>query len=134
MFITELWQSIFTPGTTPALLKATHASFILLILSLIWLIYLSGSIHFINLLVIAVLLYATVIWFVNELEQVKLKSNDDIEQEEDQAEQTEKTEKSEETEPKNQTKQSEQTEQAEQTQSSTTGSKGSSSAPRKRKV
>lgn len=78
-FFVELWESIFTPGTTPALIKATHASFIMLILSLVSLIYLSRSIHFINLLVIALLLYGSVIWFINELNQAKLKDNETLE-------------------------------------------------------
>lgn len=77
-FIEELWQSVFTPGTTPALIKATHGSFALLIASLIWLIYLSRSIHFVNLLVIALLLYGTVFWFIKELERTKLMSNEEL--------------------------------------------------------
>lgn len=77
-FIEELWQSVFTPGTTPALIKATHGSFALLIASLIWLIYLSRSIHFVNLLVIALLLYGTVFWFIGELERTKLMSNEEL--------------------------------------------------------
>ncbi|CAX39905.1 V-type ATPase assembly factor, putative [Candida dubliniensis CD36] len=77
-FFVELWESVFTPGTTPALITATHVSFILLIISLLVLIFLTKSIHFINLLVIAVLLYASVFWFINELQQVKLKSNDEL--------------------------------------------------------
>lgn len=88
-FITELWESVFTPGTTPALIKATHASFILLIISLISLIFLSRSIHFVNLLIIAILLYAAVIWFIKELEQVKLKDNDQLDAEGKEAEGTE---------------------------------------------
>lgn len=71
-FIVELWESIFTPGTTPSLIKATHASFVLLILSLSWSLYVSRSIHFFNLLVIATLLYCAVIWFIYELKNVKL--------------------------------------------------------------
>ncbi|KHC54425.1 hypothetical protein MGE_05664 [Candida albicans P75010] len=81
-FFVELWESVFTPGTTPALITATHASFILLIISLLVLIFLTKSIHFINLLVIAVLLYASVFWFINELQQVKLQSNNELSQKE----------------------------------------------------
>ncbi|OBA23593.1 hypothetical protein METBIDRAFT_36935 [Metschnikowia bicuspidata var. bicuspidata NRRL YB-4993] len=77
-FFVELWESIFTPGTSPALMKATHASFILLLLSLLFLIFYSGSIHFINLFVIASCLYAAVIWFVNELKNIKLKDNEEL--------------------------------------------------------
>lgn len=80
-FFIELWESVFTPGTTPALIKATHASFIMLIISLLSLIYLTRSIHFINLLVIALMLYGSVIWFINELNQAKLKDNSTLEKE-----------------------------------------------------
>lgn len=77
-FFVELWESVFTPGTSPALMKATHASFIMLLLSLLFLIFYSGSIHFINLFVIASCLYAAVIWFVNELKNIKLKDNEEL--------------------------------------------------------
>lgn len=86
-FIEELWQSVFTPGTTPALIKATHGSFALLIASLLWLIYLSRSIHFVNLLVIALLLYGTVFWFIKELERTKLMSNEELDEKNEQREQ-----------------------------------------------
>lgn len=36
------------------------------------------SIHFINLLVISVCLYAAVIWFIEELKKAKLKSNEEL--------------------------------------------------------
>lgn len=91
-FIVELWESIFTPGTTPALLKATHASFILLLLSLLSLIYYTRSIHFINLFVIAGLLYGSVIWFVNELKHTKLESNEALAGEKEKEEKKEKEE------------------------------------------
>lgn len=91
-FLVELWESIFTPGTTPALLKATHVSFVLLHLSLISLIYLTRSIHFINLLVIALLLHGAVIWFVNELKQAKLKDNTELAAETEKVAEGEKTE------------------------------------------
>lgn len=77
-FFVDLWESIFTPGTTPALLKATHGSFVLLLLSLLFLVYYSGSIHFINLFIIAAILYALVIWFVAELRRVKLIDNKEL--------------------------------------------------------
>lgn len=77
-FFVELWESIFTPGTSPALMKATHASFILLLLSLAFLIYYTGLFHFINLFAIATFLYAAVIWFVNELKNAKLKDNQQL--------------------------------------------------------
>lgn len=92
-FIVELWESIFTPGTTPALIKATHASFILLLISLATFIFLTKSIHFVNLFVIAVLLYGTVIWFINELQQVKLKDNEELNAKETEGEEIEKKKK-----------------------------------------
>lgn len=81
-FLVELWESIFTPGTTPALMKATHGSFLLLGISLLWLIYVTRSIHYINLFVIALCLYGSVLWFVKELEQAKLKSNEELQKKE----------------------------------------------------
>lgn len=83
-FFVELWESIFTPGTTPALIKATHGSFILLLLSLLFLIYYTRSIHFINLFVLAALLYALVMWFVAELQRVKLMDNKELQKESEQ--------------------------------------------------
>lgn len=124
-FVVELWESIFTPGTTPALLKATHASFILLILSLVSLIVLTKSIHFINLLVIAILFYITVIWFVNELQAEKLKTNeqlnDEQKQEEDKQQQQQQPNQPE-------------TKPAKVTNASTATTTSGSTTPRRRKV
>jgi len=75
MFLKELWESIFTPGTSPALVLATHASFVLLLLTLGALIYMSGSIHYVNLFVISLILYGLVVWFIGELQNAKLQSN-----------------------------------------------------------
>lgn len=80
-FFVELWESVFQPGTNPALMKATHGSFVLLIGSLIALIFMTRSIHFVNLLVIAIFLYVTVIWFVSELDKAKLESNEKLKEE-----------------------------------------------------
>lgn len=78
MFITDLWDSVFQPGTTPALIQATHGSFFLLMLVLGWMVYHTGSIHFINLFVIAGCLWAAVTWFLSELKKVKLKTNEEL--------------------------------------------------------
>lgn len=75
MFIADLWESVFTPGTTPALMTATHASFIMLILSLLLLIAMTQLIHFVILLTVALCLYAAVVWFVSELKNIKLLLN-----------------------------------------------------------
>ncbi|CDK25599.1 unnamed protein product [Kuraishia capsulata CBS 1993] len=83
-FITELWETVFQPGTSPALITATHASFCLLVISLVVLIFYSGSIHFFNLLVIALLLWGSVTWFIAELEKekAKLKTNEELQEQE----------------------------------------------------
>lgn len=73
MFVTELWKSVFEPGTTPALVLATHVSFCLLVVSLVVFAWLSKSIHLVNLLVLAVVLWALVTWFIRELEALKQK-------------------------------------------------------------
>lgn len=84
-FITDLWESVFTPGTTPTLVAATHGSFVFLALSLLWMIYTTRSIHFVNLLVIALCLWASVTWFLHELEKEKqkgaLKTNEQLQDE-----------------------------------------------------
>jgi hypothetical protein len=70
-FVTDLWESIFTPGTTPALVRATHFSFAALVLLLISLLVATWNLHFLALLVIASGLWAAVTWFVGELEAEK---------------------------------------------------------------
>lgn len=70
-FMVDLWDSVFTPGTNPALIRATHTSFVLLVVSLIWMVFTSKSIHFFNLLIIALCLWASVTWFLSELEKEK---------------------------------------------------------------
>lgn len=78
-FFTGLWNSAFQPGTTPQLIIATHVSFVALLLTLAWLIYAtSGNIHFIALFIIAALLWLAIIWFIEELKSVKLKTNDEL--------------------------------------------------------
>ncbi|KAF3355503.1 hypothetical protein VdG1_06915 [Verticillium dahliae VDG1] len=46
-FAENLWNSVFTPGTTPTLLYATNASFAALQLTLLALLAATRSIHFI---------------------------------------------------------------------------------------
>lgn len=79
-FLVRLWDAIFLPGTNRELEQATHASFVLLTLSLVWMLYTSRSIHFFNLLVISLCLWAAVAWFLTELkkEKAKLKSNGEL--------------------------------------------------------
>ncbi|VEU21695.1 DEKNAAC102277 [Brettanomyces naardenensis] len=80
-FVEDLWKSVFEPGTNPTLIRATHVSFVMLVLSLSWMIYTTGSIHFINLLIISLLLWASVTWFVSEIQKEKLKSNEELQKE-----------------------------------------------------
>ncbi|MCH0628464.1 hypothetical protein JNB11_00525 [Kocuria palustris] len=82
-FVLELWELIFTPGTNGALLVATHALFVLLLTLLAALTWYLGLIHFLNLLVIASVLYGLVIWFIGELRQAKLKTNEELKRESD---------------------------------------------------
>ncbi|KAL6948895.1 hypothetical protein ACO0QE_001373 [Hanseniaspora vineae] len=79
-FVVDLWDSIFQPGTTPTLILATHLSFIALFSVLGWLIYVTKAqnIHFIMLLLIAVALWVTIIWFISEIQNIKLKSNEEL--------------------------------------------------------
>lgn len=82
-FATGLWNSVFQPGTTPQLIIATHCSFVALLVTLMWLIYAtSGNIHFFALFFIALLLWGSVIWFIQELKGAKLMSNEELMSEE----------------------------------------------------
>ena len=89
-FITALWESVFQPGTSPQLILATHLSFVALLITLAWLIFVThGNIHFIMLFIIAALLWITVIWFIQELKSAELLSNQELEKEEDKTKETE---------------------------------------------
>lgn len=82
-FIEELWNSIFTPGTTPTLLIATNASFAALQLVLLALLLVTYSIHFLILSVLCMGLWVAINWFANELriEQERVAAQDRIAQE-----------------------------------------------------
>lgn len=78
-FFSGLWNSIFQPGASPQLILATHVSFIALLLTLSWLIYVTkGNIHFIALFIIAILLWLSIIWFIQELKNVRLMTNEEL--------------------------------------------------------
>lgn len=70
-FVTDLWESIFTPGVTPSLIVATHASFAALLITLIGLLFATHNIHFIILTVLASSLWAAITWFIKEVEANK---------------------------------------------------------------
>jgi hypothetical protein len=67
-FVVELWNSILTPGTTPALVTATHGSFVALLVTLLFLLFATRNYHFAILTVLATSLWAGVTWFIREIE------------------------------------------------------------------
>ncbi|ORY76102.1 ER protein Pkr1-domain-containing protein, partial [Protomyces lactucae-debilis] len=70
-FVVELWESIFTPGVTPTLLKATYGAFIMLITTLSVLLFFTRNIHVLALLVLSFGLVLSLAWFLQELEIAK---------------------------------------------------------------
>ncbi|KAK9380441.1 ER protein Pkr1-domain-containing protein [Kockiozyma suomiensis] len=70
-FVADLWDSIFTPGTTPTLVKATHYSFGALIVTLVTLCISTMNKHFFFLTAIALGLWGGITWFIQELEKMK---------------------------------------------------------------
>ena len=70
-FFHDLWASVFTPGTTPALVLATNVTFFLLQIILLILLYATLSYHFIAMNIICVGLWGGVNWFVKEVEEFK---------------------------------------------------------------
>ncbi|RDW67734.1 Pkr1-domain-containing protein [Coleophoma cylindrospora] len=66
-FITNLWESVFTPGPTPTLVVATNVSFACLQLVLLSLLIATYSIHFVVLSFLSASLWAAINWFVKEL-------------------------------------------------------------------
>ncbi|CRK22592.1 V-type ATPase assembly factor pkr1 like protein [Verticillium longisporum] len=66
-FAENLWNSVFTPGTTPTLLYATNASFAALQLTLLALLAATRSIHFIILSFLCAGLWRAINWFAAEL-------------------------------------------------------------------
>lgn len=66
-FITELMNSIFTPGPTPTLIVATNATFASLQLVLALLLVATRSIHFVILSILCGGLWWAINWFAREL-------------------------------------------------------------------
>ncbi|KAI4868553.1 Pkr1-domain-containing protein [Hypoxylon rubiginosum] len=66
-FAQELWESIFTPGTTPTLIVATNVTFACLQLVLLLLLVATYSIHFIILSCLCGGLWWSINWFAAEL-------------------------------------------------------------------
>lgn len=75
-FLSELFNSIFTPGPTPSIIIATNASFAALQLVLLSLLILTYSIHFAILSVLSAGLWWAINWFVTELEAANQKEKE----------------------------------------------------------
>lgn len=70
-FMEDLWTSIFTDGATPTLLIATNVTFAALDLVLLSLLFLTYSIHFVVLFVLASGLWWAINWFTKEVQLAK---------------------------------------------------------------
>ncbi|KAA8906275.1 ER protein Pkr1-domain-containing protein [Sphaerosporella brunnea] len=70
-FFIDIWDSVFQPGTNRSLVVATYASFAALQTTLVALLIATRSWHFVFLNVICGGLWGAIVWFVNELEEVK---------------------------------------------------------------
>ncbi|OAQ72684.1 endoplasmic reticulum, protein Pkr1 [Pochonia chlamydosporia 170] len=66
-FITDLWESIFVPGPTPTILKATNATFAALQVVLLGLLVATTSIHFVVLSILCAGLWYSINWFAGEV-------------------------------------------------------------------
>ncbi|KAK3394021.1 ER protein Pkr1-domain-containing protein [Podospora didyma] len=66
-FLTELFESIFTPGPTPTLLVATNVTFAALQVVLAALLVATYSVHFLILSVLSGGLWTAINWFAREL-------------------------------------------------------------------
>ncbi|TQV96805.1 Endoplasmic reticulum, protein Pkr1 [Cordyceps javanica] len=74
-FIVDLWESIFVPGPTTTLLRATNASFAALQLTLFALLVSTYSIHFVILSVLSAGLWWSINWFAAELAAAKARGD-----------------------------------------------------------
>ncbi|PSR88950.1 putative ER membrane protein [Coniella lustricola] len=77
-FITDLWDSIFTPGPTPSLLLATNATFAALQLVLAALLFATYSIHFVILSTLCAALWWSINWFARELVAVHAQEQEEL--------------------------------------------------------
>lgn len=75
-FVTELWESIFTPGTTPTLLVATNVTFAALQAVLAAMLFATQSIHFVILSVLCAGLWTSINWFARELKAHQLQEEE----------------------------------------------------------
>ena len=75
-FLSDLVNSIFTPGPTPSIIIATNASFAALQLVLLVLLSLTYSVHFVILSFLCAGLWWAINWFVTELEAANQKEKE----------------------------------------------------------
>ena len=75
-FLSDLFNSIFTPGPTPSIIVATNASFAALQLILLVLLILTYSVHFVVLSILSGGLWWAINWFVTELEAANEKEKE----------------------------------------------------------
>ena len=75
-FVSDLFNSIFTPGPTPSIIIATNASFAGLQLVLLILLILTYSVHFVVLSFLCAGLWWAINWFVTELEAANQKEKE----------------------------------------------------------
>lgn len=76
-FLANLWESVFTPGTTPTLLVATNATFAALQTLLAALLVATWSIHFAILSVLCGGLWYSINWFAIELQVAQAQAKED---------------------------------------------------------
>lgn len=74
-FVENLWESIFTPGTTPTLLVATNVTFASLQVVLFVLLVATYSIHFVILSCLCAGLWWSINWFAVELKVAQEKED-----------------------------------------------------------
>lgn len=74
-FVVELWESIFVPGPTPTILRATNASFAALQVTLLALLVATYSYHFAILSVLSAGLWWSINWFATELAAAKARGD-----------------------------------------------------------
>ncbi|EPS36404.1 hypothetical protein H072_10114 [Dactylellina haptotyla CBS 200.50] len=67
----DLFRAIFTPGAPPALLVATNVSFACLQLTLLVMLFATGSFHFFFLSLLCGGTWGGINWFVREVEALK---------------------------------------------------------------
>src|SRR4051812_21907434 len=67
----DLFRAIFTPGVPPALFLATNASFALLQVTLLVLLFATSSWHFFFLSILCAGVWGGINWFVREVEMMK---------------------------------------------------------------